>query len=1185
MIRLNIDGHEIVGYEGQSIVDIARENGIEIPTLCHDPRVKPYGACGLCVVEVEGSPRLIRACSTLAANGMIIQTNSPRVQASRKTALELLLSDHTGDCRPPCVLSCPGNTDCQGYVSLIANGEYQEALDLVKEQLPLPASIGRVCPHPCETACRRKLVEEPISIAKLKTFIGDLALSGGEASLGANETLSATQTEANQRESHCPSSGKKVAIIGGGPGGLTAAYFLRRLGYEVTIYEAMPKMGGMLRYGIPEYRLPKKVLDEEIALIHREGIEFKNNIKIGRDLSLDYLKNTYDAVLLAIGAWSSMKLGCTGEDKKGVIGGIDFLRAVEENRLQELNLQGKRVSIVGGGNTAMDACRTAVRLGASEVYNIYRRTKAEMPAEEIEIEEATEEGVLFKYLTNPLEILGEDKVEAIRLQKMKLGEADASGRRAPVPIEGEEEVLPVDLVIIAIGQTASLEGFEGLSLTRKKTIAADEKSFRTSEEGIFAIGDAINKGADIAIAAIGHGKKVADIINSYLNGKLIPYQAPYLVTSEVTAEKFANRKKEARVKAGHISVAERKTTFNEVAKGYTEAEAKTEAMRCLACGCWDYFECKLIQYANQYKATLQPERYKGKTSEHPTSVSKHMYRNPNKCILCGLCVRVCDEVMGNTALGLSGRGFDTVIKPEFDRPLQETDCSNCGMCVSLCPTGAIGELVPIPKALPTQETLTPSTCSFCSVGCKTKLATKGKLLLRSLPEDNALLCGGGRFGFGKYAELGALCASAKPMVKKDGQFVEVELEEALRSTAKTVQGILLRHGLDAVAVSVSDKYTNEEIQAVQAYAAKLGLLELYSFNRVESGLETVLGKDASTTNFEEMRNTDLILLFCEDISKSHPIAGIKVKQATEAGAKLIAFSNYKEAQETNASACGCGCGDTEDGNERLAKRPQSQDWANMSIKIGEDLSVLKQLLKAVCEIKNYSATEALKAYLQDTLVSESVQKVAELYVKSKKAVIVFDQKALSYDASILLADLALVSGHIHTPRSGIIQLKQNSNSQGLSDLGVKPATELVHKIKQGTIKALLVFGEDVPKTLCDLSGLEFLMVQDLFRTETAAVADVYLPLYSPFESNGSYTNTVGVVQSVNKALKTCALKTTLTNFDIVMCLTEHNANDSLDKGQVVHETTQEDHKKCGLTVPIGNQLFTTVYNTNVMRNK
>ena len=725
-IKLTLNNVDVTGSEGQSILDVARENGVDIPTLCHDPRVETYGACGLCVVECEGNPKLLRACSTMAADGMAIRTNTPRIIDSRKATLELLLSDHAGDCRAPCMLACPAQTDCQGYVGLIANGEYNEAVKLIKEKLPLPASIGRVCPHPCETACRRILVEEPISIAALKSFVADTGLKG-EAFTPAI----------------APDTGKRVAVIGGGPGGLTAAYFLRAQGHGVTIYDAMPAMGGMLRYGIPEYRLPKKLLQQEIDAIEKMGVDMRNNLKIGRDISLDDLRGGHDAVVVAVGAWTSTGLRCPGEDLEGVVGGIDFLRDISQ-----YDFAGKNIAIVGGGNTAMDACRTAVRLGASQVYNIYRRTKNEMPAEAIEIAEAEEEGVVFKNLTNPIEVVGEDgRVSAVRLQVMELGAPDASGRRSPVPVPGKEEYIEIDTMIVAIGQKPDTLGLEALARTRWGTIIADEHSFLTNLPGVFAVGDATNNGADIAITAIGEAKRAAELIHEYLNGEALNYETEFLVKSEKSETDFSEKEKCARVKMPHRCAETRRKDFLEVNLGLREEEAKREAMRCLECGCSDFFECRLIKYANEYQ--VQPEKYKGKThdrrqkEDHP-----FIHRNPDKCILCGLCVRVCDETVGAGAIGLAGRGFDTVVKPALDKDLRDTDCISCGQCVAVCPTGALTETQTLIKQVPLREDYTLTQCPHCEIGCQVRLATKGSLVLRALPEgEKGLLCRKGRFGF------------------------------------------------------------------------------------------------------------------------------------------------------------------------------------------------------------------------------------------------------------------------------------------------------------------------------------------------------------------------------------------------------------------------------------------------------
>ncbi len=782
LLDIVINDIPVQAEEGTSILDAARLAGVEIPTLCHDERVKTYGACGVCVVEIEGNPRLVRACSTVISPGMKVKTDTERARSTRKTALELLLSDHKGDCRPPCLTACPGNTDCQGYVGLIANGEFDEAIKLIKEKIPLPASIGRVCPHPCEEACRRQLVEEPIAIAHLKAFAADIDLSKKESFLPEKKA----------------SLGKKVAIIGGGPAGLSLAYFLTIEGAEATVYDAMPEMGGMLRYGIPEYRLPKEILNKEIQIIESLGVKLINNTKIGEQITLDSLKKDYDAVVIAIGAWKSSALGCKGEDAEGVEGGIDFLRDAALNRTP---LTDKVVAVVGGGNTAMDSVRTAVRLGAKAVYNIYRRTKAEMPSEEIEIKEAEEEGVIFKYLTNPIEIINENgKAVKIHLQKMKLGEKDASGRQAPVPIEGETETLDIDKVIIAIGQQTEPSGFDAVEKTRRGTISADESTLRTNIEGVFAIGDATNKGADIAITAIGEAVKAKDVIISYLKGKNISYKAPYIVTTQPTAQDFNDKARLPRVKMPHQSPEERKANFKEVNLGLTAKQAVAEGARCLECGCLDYFECKLIDYANQYE--VKPEKFQGEDHSRCFDTSNpYIYRNPEKCILCGLCVRICDEVIGASALGLVNRGFDTVVAPPLTTKLSETDCVSCGACVNSCPTGALTEQLNIQKSVPLKEKATKTTCSGCSVGCQTEARTRGELLLRYLPET--YLCEKGRFGFNNNN-----CDVAT--INED----KAEISDALAAIKKELE----KFSPSEIFVYVSGARTNEEAFLIRKFA-------------------------------------------------------------------------------------------------------------------------------------------------------------------------------------------------------------------------------------------------------------------------------------------------------------------------------------------------------------------------------
>ena len=1066
---LNINGKEVKGVAGQTILEVARENDIFIPTLCYDERTKIYGSCGICMCEVEGNPKLCKACATVIAPGMVVRTNTERVIESRKTNLELLLSNHTGDCRPPCVLACPAQTDCQGYVGLIANGEYEAALELVKDKIPLPASLGRVCPHPCETECRRGLIDEPVSIQWLKRFVADQDL--GDVSPFIPEIDEET--------------GKRVAIIGGGPMGLSAAYFLRQMGHEITIFESMPKAGGMLRYGIPEYRLPKAVLDDEIMTIEMMGVDIICNTKIGEDIPFETIYEEYDAVLLGIGAWISTGVGCPGEDAQGVIGGIDFLRKVVRN--EEIKL-GRKVAIVGGGNTAMDACRTAVRLGAEEVYNIYRRTKDEMPADMVEIEEAEEEGVIFKNLTNPLEIVKDENghVKEVVLQCMELGEPDESGRRRPVPIEGKTETIPLDTVILAIGQAVDASVFD-CDKTRKGAIAYDKETFMTSIPGVFAGGDCGNDKISIAVEAIADAKKVSEIIDAYLDGETIRYEEPYFVTrDDITEKTFEDRERLCRPEMPQLSAEERKGNFSEVIPdGYTPEEAECEANRCLECGCHDYYECKLIDLANQYD--VEPARFAGDKNtiefedDHPFIV-----RDPNKCILCGLCVRVCDEVMGIGALGLVNRGFDTVVKPNLEKPLAKSGCVSCGQCVSVCPTGALQEKTTMVKEVPLPTVETDTTCSYCSIGCSLKLESYGDMLIKANPDKEGIVnaglaCGKGKWGFDCSMLEDKLDA---PLIRDGEAFREADYHEALTLIAKKMQSTAAKYCPNHIGVAVSDRYTNEELYAIKTMAEAMGA-KIFCMNNRASGLADVIGHDASPNTIDELLSTNFILAVGYN-AVDNPIIQIKMKQATDRGAKL-ALINPSEFP---------------------------QHLADVSKEVyADDLGFLKEVTKAIIDAgkgKDIAGYDELAASLAGVNVSEDAKEIADMYMAAKKAMIVFNQNLISVDAAKLIADIALLSGHIGSPRDGILQVKAKNNSQGMVDLGITEGAEELE-----SCKALLVFGEEFD---VDRDRLEFLAVCDTHMTALAAKADVVIPGTGFASTDGTYTNTERRLQPVLAAI-------------------------------------------------------------------
>ena len=1059
-LRLNIDGKEVCGVQGQTILEVARENDIFIPTLCYDERTEIYGACGLCVVEVEGNPKLCKACATVISPGMVVRTDTDRVTESRKTNLELLLSNHNGDCKAPCSRTCPAGTDCQGYVGLIANGEYEEALKLIKNKIPLPASIGRVCPHPCESECRRGLVDEPVDIMGLKRFAADFDM----------------MEDINYVPEIAESTGKRVGIIGGGPMGLSAAYFLRQYGHDVTIYDAMPKAGGMLRYGIPEYRLPKDVLDAEIDIIETMGVDIVHNTKVGEDISFDAVRDEYDAVLLGIGAWVSTGVGCPGEDAEGVIGGIDFLRKVVRNEPVDF---GKKVAIVGGGNTAMDACRTAVRLGAEEVYNVYRRTKDEMPADRLEIEEGEEEGVIFKNLTNPLEIIKDENghVKQMVLQVMKLGEPDASGRKRPVPVEGKTETSDVDTVILAIGQRVDASPFN-VDKTRKNAICYDESTYMTSLPGVFAGGDCGNDKISIAIEAIADAGRVAEIIDGYLKGEAVGYVKPYFVErKDVTEKTFEDRERICREKADQLSAEERKDNFSEIVyDGLTEDQAVKEASRCLECGCHDYYECKLVNYANEYN--VDPDRFEGEKNLHDfEDTHPFILRDPNKCILCGLCVRACDEVMGVGALGLVNRGFDTVVLPALGTSLKEAGCESCGQCVKVCPVGALQEIQTVRKEVPLDTEVTGTTCSYCSVGCSLDLESCGNMLIKANPDDEGYVnrgisCGKGKWGFDQAYLEGR---QTDPLIADGDSFRMTDYHEALVMAAKKFEAVKMRHGEGSIAVAVSDRYTNEEAYAIKKFAHLAGA-KLLCFNHRHNALMDVFGLDASPNTIDELLSAEVILV-TGYIKKKNPVIWNRLREAARAGAEIIAIT-------------------TEDNRTDFR-------FAHQVITADNSVEVLRSFAKALLDQgcgRELSGYEAFAESLKDVTVTEEIREAAELYGKAKHAMSVFQQNILSVEAATLLADIAAVSGHMGSPRNGILELRAKNNSQGIADLGIRSGAEALEGVK-----GLMIFGENPVNA--DLSGLEFLMVSDIYLTETAEKADVFIPGTGAAEADGTYVNT------------------------------------------------------------------------------
>lgn len=477
--------------------------------------------------------------------------------------------------RAPCTVTCPAAINIQGYVQLIKMGKYEEAIQLIMERLPLPGVLGRICPHPCEEKCRRQELDEPVAICGLKRFAADQV-----------ETSSFSPPLVEARP-------EKIAIIGSGPAGLACAYHLALRGYRPTIFESLPAAGGMLRVGIPDYRLPKDVLDREIANIMRLGVELKTNTALGRDFTLDELfEQGFSSVFLGLGCHVGLKLGIPGEGADGVVQGVDFLR---RRALGEPLQVGKKVAVIGGGNVAIDVACTARRLGA-EVTMVYRRSREEMPAHAWEIDQAVCEGVEILYLAAPLRVLTtKGRVTGVVCQGMELGKPDASGRRRPLPVPGSEFELAVDMVVPAIGQQAHLSYMEnsGIKLTKWGTIEVDQVTYQTSRPGVFAAGD-VHTGPWIAIEALAGGIEAAESIDRQIRnedlaaGRSPKKASPYGRWQEIPKGEEKLPRKAMPTLPPEFSC----TCFDEIALGYTEDQAQAEASRCLNCAvCAECMQC------------------------------------------------------------------------------------------------------------------------------------------------------------------------------------------------------------------------------------------------------------------------------------------------------------------------------------------------------------------------------------------------------------------------------------------------------------------------------------------------------------------------------------------------------------------------------------------------------------------
>ncbi len=806
----------------------------------------------------------------------------------------------------------------------------------------------------------------------------------------------------------------------------------------------------MLRYGIPEYRLPKALLDREIKWITDLGVEVRTGTRMGEDFTLQSLKEKgFDAIFLAMGAQKAKTMGLSGEEKmEGVVGGIDFLRRMQTDEPPKLH---GVVVVVGGGNTAIDAARTALRIGAEKVVLLYRRTMKEMPAHQMEIDAASDEGVEMIFLSTPVAIIARNgRIEALRCVRMELGEPDASGRRRPMTIKGSEYDLGCAFVISAIGQDIDLDSIDkesGLAITPQKAISVDG-SFAASIPGVFAGGDVIT-GPAVAIDAIAHGRAAALAMDQYMRAGRTSSPAWDFLSSkeafgEIQESEFLDVPRIEKEKMSELPVNERMRSQAEIEVGFTESQAINETGRCMECGCLAYFDCDLRKYATDFGVDISP--FIGGARKHRVDATHPFIAlDPNKCINCGRCVRTCSEIVRISALGFVYRGFKSVVKPSMEKPLLETTCISCGNCISACPTGAITEKLPFRKPGPWAFEDKGSVCSFCSVGCALsyRLFHDGLFTVANVDGDShnkGYLCAKGRFGYRYMMDEKRIL---KPMIRRRGEWSEAGWDEALSFAATRLEAVARASGADSIAALASPKLTNEELYLLQKFV-RVGLKtnNIGSFTNLVDGaeryaLDDMFGLTVSTTGMDDLEKADVIMVVNADPSEDNLIAELKIKSAVKKGTRLVTVASSEiplvkfselwidSKRGTNATVINGICRYILDkGSEDAAfieERTEGYEAFKASVApfdpglVSEMTGVRKEKLERLFELVSNREARVIIVYSIDSL-----------WEKSRN-----DLQAIG--------NFMMLSGRVGKPGSGIVILRDFANSQGLLDMGVDPA--------------------------------------------------------------------------------------------------------------------------------------------------